>query len=118
MTGSLAPHRLRQGPTIFPCVRLCWRGLEVTDALRRSAAGRSDYYPAVSVYRGITVTVNFGPTFKHPPRDVSFRAVSGPGGFPAPSTTQWELWGGGALGPSYLTPRLCGAGAGPQVGID
>ncbi|XP_043226696.1 set1/Ash2 histone methyltransferase complex subunit ASH2-like [Amphibalanus amphitrite] len=35
----------------------------------------SDYYPAVSVYRGITVTVNFGPAFKHPPRDVAFRAV-------------------------------------------
>ena len=30
----------------------------------------------MSVYRTITVSVNFGPTFKHPPRDVRFRAVS------------------------------------------
>ncbi|XP_014671616.1 PREDICTED: set1/Ash2 histone methyltransferase complex subunit ASH2-like [Priapulus caudatus] len=35
------------------------------------------YYPAVSLYRGCTVTVNFGPSFRCPPRDgVRYRPVS------------------------------------------
>ncbi|KAG8441202.1 hypothetical protein GDO86_006810 [Hymenochirus boettgeri] len=34
------------------------------------------YYPAISLYKGCTVSVNFGPHFKHPPKDVSFRPIS------------------------------------------
>jgi len=34
------------------------------------------YYPSVSLYRNITVSVNFGPKFKHPPTDISFRGVN------------------------------------------
>ncbi|KAE8619499.1 hypothetical protein XENTR_v10009814 [Xenopus tropicalis] len=34
------------------------------------------YYPAISLYKGCTVSINFGPHFKYPPKDVSFRPVS------------------------------------------
>ncbi|XP_027227243.1 set1/Ash2 histone methyltransferase complex subunit ASH2 isoform X1 [Penaeus vannamei] len=33
------------------------------------------YYPAVSLYRNITVSVNFGPDFKHPPKEPEFRGM-------------------------------------------
>lgn len=34
------------------------------------------YYPAVSLYKNVTVSVNFGPNFKFPPKDFSYRGVS------------------------------------------
>ncbi|XP_046859860.1 set1/Ash2 histone methyltransferase complex subunit ASH2-like [Xenia sp. Carnegie-2017] len=34
------------------------------------------YYPAVSLYKNATVSVNFGPHFKFPPKDVEFRSLS------------------------------------------
>uniref|UniRef100_A0A670ZAM0 ASH2 like, histone lysine methyltransferase complex subunit n=1 Tax=Pseudonaja textilis TaxID=8673 RepID=A0A670ZAM0_PSETE len=34
------------------------------------------YFPAVSLYKGCTVSINFGPYFKYPPRDISYRPVS------------------------------------------
>ncbi|CAH2275224.1 set1 Ash2 histone methyltransferase complex subunit ASH2 isoform X2 [Pelobates cultripes] len=34
------------------------------------------YYPAISLYKCCTVSINFGPYFKHPPKDKSFRPVS------------------------------------------
>lgn len=34
------------------------------------------YYPSISIYKNATVSVNFGPKFKHPPKDVAFRGVS------------------------------------------
>lgn len=34
------------------------------------------YYPAISIYKSATVSVNFGPNFKYPPTDVTFRGVS------------------------------------------
>ncbi|RWS12432.1 set1/Ash2 histone methyltransferase complex subunit ASH2-like protein [Dinothrombium tinctorium] len=33
------------------------------------------YYPAVSFYKSVTVTFNFGPNFKYPPQDALFRGV-------------------------------------------
>lgn len=33
------------------------------------------YYPAVSLYRNITVSVNFGPDFKYPPTTHEYRGV-------------------------------------------
>jgi len=33
------------------------------------------YYPAISLYKNITVRVNFGPTFANPPTDVEFRPM-------------------------------------------
>nr|CAG4643833.1 EOG090X03NS [Lepidurus arcticus] len=35
-----------------------------------------NYYPAVSVFKSVTVSVNFGPNFKFPPKDVPIRGVS------------------------------------------
>ncbi|XP_064096042.1 set1/Ash2 histone methyltransferase complex subunit ASH2-like isoform X1 [Macrobrachium nipponense] len=34
------------------------------------------YYPAVSLYKNITVSVNFGPEFKHPPTTHEFRGMN------------------------------------------
>ncbi|XP_063787686.1 set1/Ash2 histone methyltransferase complex subunit ASH2 isoform X2 [Pseudophryne corroboree] len=34
------------------------------------------YYPAISLYKCCTVSVNFGPQFRYPPKDVSFRPMS------------------------------------------
>ncbi|KAL0965262.1 hypothetical protein UPYG_G00278980 [Umbra pygmaea] len=34
------------------------------------------YFPAISLYRGCTVSVNFGPHFKHPPKDIKFQPMS------------------------------------------
>lgn len=34
------------------------------------------YYPSVSLHKNITVSVNFGPNFKHPPSDFTFRPMS------------------------------------------
>ncbi|XP_069069542.1 set1/Ash2 histone methyltransferase complex subunit ASH2 isoform X1 [Pleurodeles waltl] len=34
------------------------------------------YYPAVSLYRCCTVSVNFGPYFKYPPKDVTYQPMS------------------------------------------
>lgn len=34
------------------------------------------YYPSVSLHKSATVSVNFGPHFKCPPKDVAFRGVS------------------------------------------
>lgn len=34
------------------------------------------YYPTVSIHKSATVSVNFGPNFKCPPTDVTFRGVS------------------------------------------
>uniref|UniRef100_A0A8C4QHN1 Ash2 like, histone lysine methyltransferase complex subunit n=1 Tax=Eptatretus burgeri TaxID=7764 RepID=A0A8C4QHN1_EPTBU len=35
-----------------------------------------NYYPAISLYRNCTVTVNFGPIFKFPPKDTIYQPVS------------------------------------------
>lgn len=34
------------------------------------------YYPGISIYKSATVSVNFGPNFKCPPTDITFRGVS------------------------------------------
>lgn len=34
------------------------------------------YYPAISLYKGCTVSVNFGPHFKHPPKDLKYHPMS------------------------------------------
>lgn len=35
------------------------------------------YYPSISLHKNITVSVNFGPNFKHPPSgDFTYRPVS------------------------------------------
>ncbi|XP_018617919.1 set1/Ash2 histone methyltransferase complex subunit ASH2 isoform X1 [Scleropages formosus] len=34
------------------------------------------YFPAISLYKSCTVSVNFGPQFKHPPQDVKYQPVS------------------------------------------
>ncbi|XP_075457330.1 set1/Ash2 histone methyltransferase complex subunit ASH2 isoform X1 [Ascaphus truei] len=34
------------------------------------------YFPAISLYKCCTVSINFGPYFKYPPKDVSFRPMS------------------------------------------
>jgi Set1/Ash2 histone methyltransferase complex subunit ASH2 len=33
------------------------------------------YYPAISMYKGSTVSVNFGPNFKYPPKQFKFRGM-------------------------------------------
>ncbi|XP_014237244.1 set1/Ash2 histone methyltransferase complex subunit ASH2 isoform X1 [Trichogramma pretiosum] len=33
------------------------------------------YYPSISVYKSATVSVNFGPNFKFPPKDIPFKGV-------------------------------------------
>ena len=33
------------------------------------------YFPAISLYKNVTVSVNFGPNFKFAPKDVAFRGV-------------------------------------------
>jgi len=35
--------------------------------------GKGMYYPAASLYMGATVKFNFGPTFKYPPKDISYK---------------------------------------------
>ena len=35
-----------------------------------------NYYPALSLFKNVTVSVNFGPNFKYPPKDLAFRGVS------------------------------------------
>lgn len=34
------------------------------------------YYPTASFFKGVIVKFNFGPNFKHPPKEVDFRGVS------------------------------------------
>uniref|UniRef100_A0A8C3JQH3 ASH2 like, histone lysine methyltransferase complex subunit n=1 Tax=Calidris pygmaea TaxID=425635 RepID=A0A8C3JQH3_9CHAR len=34
------------------------------------------YFPAISLYKGCTVSINFGPYFKYPPRDITYRPMS------------------------------------------
>lgn len=34
------------------------------------------YYPALSLYKGATITANFGPDFKYSPQDISFKPMS------------------------------------------
>ncbi|XP_067930430.1 set1/Ash2 histone methyltransferase complex subunit ASH2-like isoform X2 [Watersipora subatra] len=34
------------------------------------------YYPAISLYKNASVSINFGPYFKHPPTDVPFEPMS------------------------------------------
>ncbi|XP_061886782.1 set1/Ash2 histone methyltransferase complex subunit ASH2 isoform X2 [Entelurus aequoreus] len=34
------------------------------------------YFPAISLYKSCTVSVNFGPHFKHPPKDVRYKPMS------------------------------------------
>ncbi|ELU02273.1 hypothetical protein CAPTEDRAFT_182172 [Capitella teleta] len=34
------------------------------------------YYPAISLYKNATISVNFGPNFKHPPKDIKYKAMS------------------------------------------
>ena len=34
------------------------------------------YYPAISLYKNTTVSVNFGPEFKHPPSNIDYSPVS------------------------------------------
>uniref|UniRef100_A0A4W5MGY7 Set1/Ash2 histone methyltransferase complex subunit ASH2 n=1 Tax=Hucho hucho TaxID=62062 RepID=A0A4W5MGY7_9TELE len=34
------------------------------------------YFPAISLYRGCTVSVNFGPLFKYPPKDIKYQPMS------------------------------------------
>ncbi|XP_063995208.1 set1/Ash2 histone methyltransferase complex subunit ASH2 isoform X2 [Diachasmimorpha longicaudata] len=36
---------------------------------------RGGYYPTVSIHKSATVSVNFGPNFKFPPQDTSFRGM-------------------------------------------
>lgn len=33
------------------------------------------YFPTVALYKNVTVSVNFGPNFKFPPKDFNFRGV-------------------------------------------
>ncbi|XP_006824960.1 set1/Ash2 histone methyltransferase complex subunit ASH2-like [Saccoglossus kowalevskii] len=33
------------------------------------------YYPAVSIYKNATVSINFGPDFKYPPKDLTYLPV-------------------------------------------
>ena len=37
---------------------------------------RGGYYPTVSIHKSATVSVNFGPKFKYPPKDIMYRGVS------------------------------------------
>lgn len=41
------------------------------------------YYPALSLYKNCTVSVNFGPNFKHPPKDTKYQGMY-EAGFNAP----------------------------------
>ena len=34
------------------------------------------YYPAASLYKNCTVTFNYGPNFKYPPKDIEYEAMS------------------------------------------
>jgi Set1/Ash2 histone methyltransferase complex subunit ASH2 len=34
------------------------------------------YFPAISLFKNVTVSVNFGPNFKFAPKEVAFRGVS------------------------------------------
>ncbi|KAF3848558.1 hypothetical protein F7725_015055 [Dissostichus mawsoni] len=34
------------------------------------------YFPAISLYKSCTVSVNFGPNFKHPPKDLKYQPMS------------------------------------------
>ncbi|NXP42308.1 ASH2L methyltransferase, partial [Leiothrix lutea] len=34
------------------------------------------YFPAISLYKGCTVSINFGPYFKYPPRDITYHPMS------------------------------------------
>uniref|UniRef100_A0A8C1WWQ6 Set1/Ash2 histone methyltransferase complex subunit ASH2 n=2 Tax=Cyprinus carpio TaxID=7962 RepID=A0A8C1WWQ6_CYPCA len=34
------------------------------------------YYPAISLYKSCTVSVNFGPHFKYPPKDIKYQPIS------------------------------------------
>ncbi|KAM4720388.1 set1/Ash2 histone methyltransferase complex subunit ASH2 isoform 2-T2 [Anableps anableps] len=34
------------------------------------------YFPAISLYKSCTVSVNFGPQFKHPPKDIKYQPMS------------------------------------------
>ncbi|XP_043842362.1 set1/Ash2 histone methyltransferase complex subunit ASH2 isoform X4 [Dromiciops gliroides] len=34
------------------------------------------YFPAISLYKSCTVSINFGPCFKYPPRDLTYRPMS------------------------------------------
>uniref|UniRef100_A0A8C2K9V0 Ash2 like, histone lysine methyltransferase complex subunit n=1 Tax=Cyprinus carpio TaxID=7962 RepID=A0A8C2K9V0_CYPCA len=34
------------------------------------------YYPAISLYKSCTVSVNFGPHFKYPPKDIKYHPIS------------------------------------------
>uniref|UniRef100_A0A8V5H380 Uncharacterized protein n=1 Tax=Melopsittacus undulatus TaxID=13146 RepID=A0A8V5H380_MELUD len=34
------------------------------------------YFPAISLYKSCTVSINFGPYFKYPPRDITYRPMS------------------------------------------
>ncbi|XP_015127858.1 set1/Ash2 histone methyltransferase complex subunit ASH2 [Diachasma alloeum] len=36
---------------------------------------RGGYYPTISIHKSATVSVNFGPNFKFPPQDVTFRGM-------------------------------------------
>uniref|UniRef100_A0A7M4E093 ASH2 like, histone lysine methyltransferase complex subunit n=1 Tax=Crocodylus porosus TaxID=8502 RepID=A0A7M4E093_CROPO len=37
------------------------------------------YFPAISLYKGCTVSINFGPYFKYPPRDITYHPMSNMG---------------------------------------
>jgi len=34
------------------------------------------YFPAISLYKSCTVSINFGPCFKYPPKDLTYRPMS------------------------------------------
>ncbi|XP_067879377.1 set1/Ash2 histone methyltransferase complex subunit ASH2 isoform X3 [Heterodontus francisci] len=34
------------------------------------------YHPAISLYKNCTVSINFGPNFKYPPKDIPFKPIS------------------------------------------
>ena len=34
------------------------------------------YFPAISLFKNVTVSVNFGPNFKFAPKEIAFRGVS------------------------------------------
>ncbi|KAA8579202.1 hypothetical protein FQN60_000024 [Etheostoma spectabile] len=34
------------------------------------------YFPAISLYKSCTVSVNFGPHFKHPPKELKYQPMS------------------------------------------
>ncbi|XP_061406597.1 set1/Ash2 histone methyltransferase complex subunit ASH2-like isoform X1 [Lethenteron reissneri] len=49
------------------------------------------YFPAVSLYKSCSVSVNFGPNFKHPPKDVTYQPMSDMGWYAVVEHTLSDL---------------------------